>query len=82
MTFSGFVFNCLAYLLCWQLLRNLSLTPANRNPEAGNWVPLAAGGLTCAYMLADAMDGKQARRTKTSSCLGEIMDHSTPCLNW
>lgn len=32
------------------------------------------------YMTMDAIDGKQARRTNTSSPLGDIMDHGTDVL--
>jgi hypothetical protein len=31
------------------------------------------------YQTLDALDGKQARRTKTSSPLGELFDHGKQC---
>ncbi|KAG2386585.1 hypothetical protein C9374_002329 [Naegleria lovaniensis] len=40
-----------------------------------NWVFLVNAGCLFAYQTLDNMDGKQARRTKTSSPLGELMDH-------
>jgi len=73
MTFSGFIFNALAYWICFTYL-------SDGKPEPWNWVPLAAAALTAAYMLADAMDGKQARRTGNSSVLGELMDHTVDAL--
>eukprot|EP01132_Coremiostelium_polycephalum_P000908 gene908-1137_t len=39
------------------------------------WVHFAAGFCIFIYMMMDNIDGKQARRTKTSSPLGELFDH-------
>jgi choline-phosphate cytidylyltransferase len=38
--------------------------------------PLGAAFLIFAYQTLDAIDGKQARRTKAASQLGELMDHA------
>jgi choline-phosphate cytidylyltransferase len=40
------------------------------------YVQLAVAFLTFAYMNLDAIDGKHARRTNSSSSLGELFDHS------
>lgn len=39
------------------------------------WVWLASAGLNFASHTLDGLDGKQARRTKTSSPVGELFDH-------
>ncbi|KYQ93428.1 CDP-alcohol phosphatidyltransferase [Tieghemostelium lacteum] len=39
------------------------------------WVHFFAGFMIFIYMMLDNIDGKQARRTKTSSPLGELFDH-------
>eukprot|EP01133_Synstelium_polycarpum_P014486 gene14486-17090_t len=44
-------------------------------PKAFQWVHFAAAFCIFFYMMMDNIDGKQARRTKTSSPLGELFDH-------
>lgn len=44
-----------------------------------NWVLLLSGYCTFAYYTLDCMDGKQARRTNTSSPLGQLFDHGMDC---
>ncbi|XP_013614841.1 PREDICTED: choline/ethanolaminephosphotransferase 1-like [Brassica oleracea var. oleracea] len=39
------------------------------------WVHFAHGSLLFLYQTFDAVDGKQARRTNSSSPLGELFDH-------
>jgi len=39
------------------------------------WVYITAGILQWAYQTLDALDGKHARRTKSSSPLGQLFDH-------
>jgi len=43
--------------------------------EAPSWVYGVAAVLYFAYQTLDGSDGKQARRTKSGSSLGELMDH-------
>jgi len=43
--------------------------------EAPSWVYLTCAILLFLYILADNSDGKQARRTGSSSPLGELIDH-------
>lgn len=45
-----------------------------------SWVLVANGLATIAYYTLDCMDGKQARRTNTSSPLGQLFDHGVDCL--
>lgn len=47
---------------------------------APRWVYLANAALFFAYQTLDGSDGKQARRTKSGSPLGELMDHG--CDAW
>ena len=42
------------------------------------WACLLAALCNFLYSTLDAMDGKQARRTKSSSPLGQLFDHGTP----
>mmetsp|Transcript_26687 Transcript_26687/g.55704 ORF Transcript_26687/g.55704 Transcript_26687/m.55704 type:complete len:480 (+) Transcript_26687:3-1442(+) len=44
------------------------------------WVFLVCGFNTWAYYTLDCLDGKQARRTGTSSPLGQLFDHGVDCL--
>ncbi|URD92204.1 CDP-alcohol phosphatidyltransferase [Musa troglodytarum] len=44
------------------------------------WVHLAHGLLLFLYQTFDAVDGKQARRTNSSSPLGELFDHGCDAL--
>ncbi|KAF2572444.1 hypothetical protein F2Q70_00000678 [Brassica cretica] len=41
------------------------------------WVHFAHGSLLFLYQTFDAVDGKQARRTNSSSPLGELFDHGS-----
>jgi len=44
------------------------------------WVMFLASFVLWFYQTMDAMDGKQARRTKSSSPLGQLFDHGCDCL--
>ena len=44
------------------------------------WVLIINGFCTWAYYTLDCMDGKQARRTGTSSPLGQLFDHGCDCV--
>lgn len=44
------------------------------------WTLLLCGYCTIAYYTLDCMDGKQARRTGTSSPLGQLFDHGCDCV--
>lgn len=46
----------------------------------GKWMYLFVGSSVFFYLHMDALDGKQARRTKTSSPLGQLFDHGCDAL--
>jgi len=46
---------------------------------APDWLPFASGSAVLFYLHMDALDGKQARKTKTSSPLGQLFDHGVCC---
>ena len=45
-----------------------------------DWVIFLSGVCTIIYFTMDCMDGKQARRTQSSSPLGQLFDHGFDCL--
>lgn len=62
-----------AYLITWSYT-------SNWQNDVPSWV-LALNGYCCmVYYTLDCMDGKQARRTGTSSPLGQLFDHGMDCL--
>lgn len=63
----------LAYSVLWYYAPNLDrLVP--------DWVISLGGFCTFMYYTFDCMDGKQARRTNTSSPLGQLFDHGFDCI--
>jgi hypothetical protein len=44
------------------------------------WLHVVNGGGMMCYYTLDCMDGKQARRTKLSSPLGQLFDHGMDCI--
>ena len=58
-----------AYVMMWTMSPALEF-------EASRWVYVACAGLAFSYQMLDGMDGKQARRTKSGSPLGEVIDHA------
>ena len=71
-TFGGM--HCLlSYLVTWNYSPNM-------DKVVPDWVVFLAGYCTVAYYTLDCMDGKQARRTQTSSPLGQLFDHGIDCL--
>jgi len=67
-TFIGFIFMALSYLI----MVPYDLTLSNDIPR---WTFFVAAFFQFLYQTLDAVDGKQARRTKTSSPLGQLFDH-------
>lgn len=67
-TFIGFIFVISSYavMLCYDL---------SVSKELPDWVFAKAAACTFIYQTLDAVDGKQARRTKSSSPLGQLFDH-------
>ncbi|GMH50840.1 hypothetical protein TL16_g00882 [Triparma laevis f. inornata] len=52
----------------------------NLDSEVPWWVFLVSGFCTWAYYTLDCLDGKQARRTGSSSPLGQLFDHGVDCI--
>ncbi|XP_052482061.1 choline/ethanolaminephosphotransferase 1 isoform X1 [Gossypium raimondii] len=72
-TLTGFMFLVLSALLGYVYSPRLDSPPPR-------WVHLAHGLLLFLYQTFDAVDGKQARRTNSSSPLGELFDHGCDAL--
>lgn len=50
-------------------------------PGTPRWVGLMIGVAIFAYQTLDSMDGKQARKTNSSSALGMVFDHGCDAIN-
>ncbi|XP_073055072.1 choline/ethanolaminephosphotransferase 1-like isoform X2 [Primulina eburnea] len=70
-TLTGFMFLLTSALLGYLYSPQLDSPPPR-------WVHFAHGLLLFLYQTFDAVDGKQARRTNSSSPLGELFDHGEP----
>lgn len=62
----------LSYIVTWYYLPQFEELPENPVPS---WLLVANGFAVFLYYTLDCMDGKQARRTGTSSPLGQLFDH-------
>jgi ethanolaminephosphotransferase len=67
-TFIGFIFMALSYLI----MLPYDLTLSHDIPR---WTFFVAAFFQFLYQTLDAVDGKQARRTRSSSPLGQLFDH-------
>ncbi|KAF3944687.1 hypothetical protein ACB098_03G103600 [Castanea mollissima] len=72
-TLMGFMFLVVSALLSYIYSPRLDSAPPR-------WVHFAHGLLLFLYQTFDAVDGKQARRTNSSSPLGELFDHGCDAL--
>ncbi|PSS13510.1 Choline/ethanolaminephosphotransferase [Actinidia chinensis var. chinensis] len=72
-TLTGFMFLVISALLGYIYSPRLDSPPPR-------WVNFAHGLLLFLYQTFDAVDGKQARRTNSSSPLGELFDHGCDAL--
>ncbi|XP_031500404.1 choline/ethanolaminephosphotransferase 1 [Nymphaea colorata] len=72
-TLTGFMFLVVSALLGYIYSPRLDSPPPR-------WVHIAHGLLLFLYQTFDAVDGKQARRTNSSSPLGELFDHGCDAL--
>ncbi|CAA7390924.1 unnamed protein product [Spirodela intermedia] len=72
-TLMGFLFLVTSAVLGYIYSPRLDTAPPR-------WVHLAHGLLLFLYQTFDAVDGKQARRTNSSSPLGELFDHGCDAL--
>lgn len=68
-TFIGFVFNLIPYFMM------AMATGEDLSVDIPRWICVFAGFSQFLYMNFDNMDGKQARRTGSSSALGMLYDH-------
>jgi ethanolaminephosphotransferase len=50
-------------------------------PNAPRWLHIMVGTCILAYQTLDNMDGKQARKTRSSSALGMFVDHGCDAIN-
>eukprot|EP00438_Fugacium_kawagutii_P006240 Skav208389 [mRNA] locus=scaffold3508:218260:225878:+ [translate_table: standard] len=73
-TFSGLALSLAGYCLVY------AHAPTFGQP-CPSWVWLVLAACTFAYQTLDNMDGKQARRTNSSSALGLFIDHGVDALN-
>lgn len=62
-----------AYLLLWHYAPDF-------DEDLPDWTVVVAGWCIVAYYTLDCMDGKQARRTNSSSPLGQLFDHGFDCV--
>lgn len=74
-TLAGFVCNFAALALCFASIEPMF----DGGVAASPLVYVAVGSLIWLYQAFDNMDGKQARRTGSSSALGELFDHVCDC---
>ncbi|XP_022734982.1 choline/ethanolaminephosphotransferase 1-like isoform X2 [Durio zibethinus] len=72
-TLTGFMFLVTSAMLAYIYSPHLDSPPPR-------WVHFAHGLLLFLYQTFDAIDGKQARRTNSSSPLGELFDHGCDAL--
>lgn len=72
-TFSGFIPMAVSFAISWNQSPDFA-TPMPR------WLAVYAGVSLWFYQTFDAMDGKQARRTGSSTPLGQLFDHGCDCL--
>jgi phosphatidylglycerophosphate synthase len=68
LTFIGWLFVILSYV-------NILRYDYTFQQDIPQWCFLLAAGCIWIYSTLDAIDGKQARRTKSSSPLGQLFDH-------
>eukprot|EP01113_Clastostelium_recurvatum_P003812 TRINITY_DN11684_c0_g1_i5.p1 TRINITY_DN11684_c0_g1~~TRINITY_DN11684_c0_g1_i5.p1 ORF type:complete len:454 (+),score=96.40 TRINITY_DN11684_c0_g1_i5:47-1408(+) len=74
LTVLGLLCNITGYLV-------MSVYSPTFSEEVPRWSFFVAAALIFAYQTLDNLDGKQARRTKSSSPLGELMDHGCDALS-
>lgn len=77
-TFVGLLFMLVSYLIHWYYVPDL--VPHNSD-DIPRWIFLFNGIAILVYQTLDNMDGKQARRTGSSSPLGLLFDHGCDAIN-
>ena len=83
-TFIGFVtVNAASLLLWWHAPLLAGLGDGGDHAAERGWVFGVHAAALFIYQHLDAVDGKQARRTGSSSPLGQLFDHGCDCfVNW
>jgi ethanolaminephosphotransferase len=61
------------YFILWWYAADFDVSPPD-------WAVMLSGWCSVAYYTLDCMDGKQARRTGSSSPLGQLFDHGFDCI--
>jgi ethanolaminephosphotransferase len=74
----GLVWMVSAYALYWWYVPNLEHSSNSDTPQ---WIFLYNAIAMLGYQTLDNMDGKQARRTNSSSSLGLLFDHGCDAVN-
>jgi len=72
-TSTGALHCFVAYLVTWHYSPDL-------DQAVPDWVLVASAYCMAAYYTLDCCDGKQARRTNSSSPLGQLFDHGVDCI--
>lgn len=80
-TLMGLMFIVANVVLLLYMDTDLLLKSSAKLPSVPNWVYFMFAFGLFMYQSLDAIDGKQARRTGTSSPLGELFDHGCDALN-
>lgn len=66
---------CFSLPVCGPFCKQGSLNTVSPHPQAPSWAFIMSALGLFIYQSLDAIDGKQARRTNSSSALGELFDH-------
>lgn len=81
-TLFGLVWMFSAYLIHWYYAPSMEIEQEDASSTyPPRWIFLWNGISMLAYQTLDNMDGKQARRTKSSSPLGLLFDHGCDAIN-
>ncbi|CAJ1961007.1 unnamed protein product [Cylindrotheca closterium] len=75
-TLFGLMWMITSYVACWWFVPNLQTTE-----DVPSWIFLWNAIALLAYQTLDNMDGKQARKTGSSSPLGLLFDHGCDAIN-
>ena len=79
-TLTGLVFMITAYLAVWFYVPTLEIS-SDEEDQIPRWIFFWNGVAMLLYQTLDNMDGKQARKTKSSSPLGLLFDHGADSIN-
>lgn len=80
-TLLGLAFMIAAYCVMWWYVPTLESSQEEEEEVVPNWIFLYNAIAILLYQTLDNMDGKQARRTQSSSPLGLLFDHGCDAVN-